>query len=195
MVCKTNFFAKSGYVKPKYGENAKLCYMDTESFIVHVKTDDIYKDIAENVETRFNTSNFEIDRPLPKGKHKIVIGLMKHELGGQNMKEFVGLRAKTYSYLKDNNDQDKKCKRHKKCIIKTKLKFQDYKNCLEAAQIENKLNHLEKNKMMYIVLKKIKKNKNNKLIFKVKDIRFLLKKLIRWLYVHMMINKCNQLIR
>ena len=48
------------YVKPKYGENAKLCYMDTDSFIVHVKTDDIYKDIAEDVETRFDTSNFKL---------------------------------------------------------------------------------------------------------------------------------------
>ena len=56
------------YVKPKYDENTKLCYMDTDSFIVHVKTDDIYKDIAEDVETRFDTSNFEIDRPLTKGK-------------------------------------------------------------------------------------------------------------------------------
>ena len=58
------------YVKPKYGENAKLCYLDTDSFIVHVKTDDIYKDISENVETRFGTSNFKINRPLPKGKNK-----------------------------------------------------------------------------------------------------------------------------
>ena len=91
------------YVKAKYGENVKLCYMDIGSLIVHVKTDDICKDIAEDVETRFDTSNFEIDRPLPKGENKKVIGLMKDELGGQIMKEFVGLRAKTYSYLKDNN--------------------------------------------------------------------------------------------
>ena len=61
------------YVKPKYGENAKLCYMDTDSFIFHVKTDDIYKDIAEDFETRFDNSNFEIDRPLPKIKNKKVI--------------------------------------------------------------------------------------------------------------------------
>ena len=58
------------YVKPNYDENAKLCYIDTDSFIVHVKTDDIYKYIAEDVEARFDTSNFEIDRPLPKGKNK-----------------------------------------------------------------------------------------------------------------------------
>ena len=59
------------YVKPKHGENAKLCEMDIDSFIVHVKTDDVYKDIVEDVETRFDTSNFEIDRPFPKGKNKI----------------------------------------------------------------------------------------------------------------------------
>ena len=56
------------YVKPKYSENAKRCYMDTGSFIVHVKTDDIYNDIAKYVETRFDTSNFERNRPLPRRK-------------------------------------------------------------------------------------------------------------------------------
>ena len=71
------------------------------------KTDDIYKDIAEDVETRFDTSNFELDRPLPNGKNKEVIGLIKEELGGEIMKEYVGLRAKMYSYLTDNKDKDK----------------------------------------------------------------------------------------
>ena len=74
------------YLKPKYSENEKLCYMDTDSFIAHIKAEDIYKDIAEDVETRFDASNFELDRPLPKGKNKKVIGLMKDELGGQIMK-------------------------------------------------------------------------------------------------------------
>ena len=58
------------YAKPKYGENTQLCRMDTDSFIVHVKADDVYKDIAEDIETRFDTSNFELDRPLPKGEIK-----------------------------------------------------------------------------------------------------------------------------
>ena len=62
------------YVKPKYDEKAELCYMDTGSFIVYIKTNDIYKDIAEDVETRFYTSNYESDRPLPKGKNKKVTG-------------------------------------------------------------------------------------------------------------------------
>ena len=61
------------------------------------------------------------------------------------MKEFVGLRAKKYSYLKDNDDEDKKAKGTEKCVIKRKLKFEDYENCLEAAQTENKISHLEKN--------------------------------------------------
>ena len=58
------------YVKPKYNENAKLCFMDTDSFIFHVKTDDIYKNIAEDVEERYDTSKFESDRLLPKRKKK-----------------------------------------------------------------------------------------------------------------------------
>ena len=127
------------------------------SFTVHVKTDDIYKDIAESIEKRFDTSNFEIDRPVLIGKNKKVIGLMKDELGGQIMKEFVGLRAKTYSYLKDNNDEDKKSKGTKKCVIKRNLKFRDYKKCLKASQMENEINYLEKKKTDVDCLKEDKK--------------------------------------
>ena len=70
----------SDYVKPNYGANAKICYMDTDRLIVHVKTDDIYKDIAEDPETRFDTSNFEIDKPVPKEKNLKKFGLMKDGL-------------------------------------------------------------------------------------------------------------------
>ena len=148
------------YVTPKYLENAKLCYMDTDSLIVHAETDDIYKDIAEDVETRFDTSNFEIDRPLPEANNEKVIILMKEKLVGQIRKEFIGLIAEAFSYLKENNDEDKKAKGKKKCDIKRKLNFQDYKNCLEAAQIENKINHLENNKMDGDSLKEFIKNNN-----------------------------------
>ena len=88
------------YVKPKYGEKAKLCYTDTDTFVVYIKTDDIYKDVAENVVTRFDTSNYKLDRPLAKGKNKKVSGLMKHELGGKIMTKPVVLRAKNLYLLK-----------------------------------------------------------------------------------------------
>ena len=71
------------YMKPKYGDNVKLCFMDTDSFIIYIKTEDFYKDIADDVECKFDTSNYEIDRPLPAGKNKKVIGLMKDESGGK----------------------------------------------------------------------------------------------------------------
>ena len=94
-------------MKPKYGDNVKLCYMDTDSFIIHIKTEDFYKDIAGAVEKRFNTSDYKVDRPLPTGKNKKVIGLMKDELNGRIMTEVVALRPKTYAYqIYDYNDDD-----------------------------------------------------------------------------------------
>ena len=98
------------YVKQKYGERAKLFYMHTDSFIVYIKTDNIYKDIAEDVETRFGTSNYGLHRLLPKGKIKKVIGLMRNELGGEIMTKFVGLIAKTYSYFIDESSEVNKAK-------------------------------------------------------------------------------------
>ena len=118
------------YLKPKYGDNVKLCYMDTDSFIMNIKTEDFYKDIANDVEKRFVTSNYEVDRPLSTGKNKKVIGLMKDELGERIITEFVTLRPKTYSYLTDDGKEDKKAKGTKKCVIKRMIKFNDYKNCL-----------------------------------------------------------------
>ena len=118
------------YNKPKYGDNVKLCYMDTDSFIMHIKTKDFYKDIAIDVEKVFDTSNSEVNRPLPIGKNKKVIGLMKDALGGKIMTKLVALRPKTYSYLTDDCKEDKKAKGTKKCVIKRRLKFNDYKDCL-----------------------------------------------------------------
>ena len=118
------------YMKPKYGNDVKLCYMDTDSFIINIKTKDFYKDIANDVEKRFDTSNYEVNRPLPTGENKKVIGLMKDELGVRIITEFAILRPKTYSYLTDDGKEDKKAKGTKKCVIKRMIKFNDYKNCL-----------------------------------------------------------------
>ena len=77
------------YMKPKYGNDVKLCYMDTDSFVMNIKTEDFYKDIANNVEKRFDTSNYEVDRALPTGKNKKVIGLMKEKI---RRKDYYGIR-------------------------------------------------------------------------------------------------------
>ena len=118
------------YMKPKYGYNVKLCYMKTDSLIMNIKTNDFYKDIADDVDKRFDTSNYGLNRPLSIGKNKKVIGLMKDELGGKIITEFIALRPKTYSYLTDNDKIDKKAKGTRKCIIEKIIKFDDYKKCL-----------------------------------------------------------------
>ena len=123
------------YMKPKYNDNVKLCYMDTDSFIMNIKTNDFYKDISNDVENRFDTSNYEVNRPLSTGKNKKVIGLIKDELGGKIIMEFVILKPKTYSFLTDDFKEDKKGKGTKKCVIKKKIKFNDYKKCLFSDEL------------------------------------------------------------
>ena len=124
------------YIKPKYQKNAKLCYMDNDSFIINIKTEDVYEDIADDVEKRFDKSNYEVNKLLPTGKNLKMIWLMKDELGEKIMTDFVALRPKTCSYLMDDGNTDsathviKKAKGTKKCLIKRMLKFNDYKNCL-----------------------------------------------------------------
>ena len=113
------------YVKKKYGDMVKLCHMDTDSLIMNIKTKDFYKVIVQHVEERSDTSNYDVDRPLPKGKNKKVIGLMKDELGGGIITEFVSLRPKTYSYMTDEFIEMKKAEGNKKCVIKKMLKFED----------------------------------------------------------------------
>ena len=90
------------YIKPKYQDRAKLCYMDIDSFVIHIITEDFYKDIANDVEKWFDTSSYD-ERSLPIGKNKNVIHLFKDKLGGKIMKVFAGVRAKTWAYLMDDN--------------------------------------------------------------------------------------------
>ena len=116
------------YMAPKYGENLTLCYMDIDSFVNHIKTNDFYADIVDDVEERFDTSGYSSNRPLPIGKNKKVIGLMKDELGGAIMTEIVALMPKLYSYRKLDGAEDKKFKGIRKCIVKKTLTFDDHKN-------------------------------------------------------------------
>ena len=128
------------YIKPKYGDRAKLCYMDTDTFFIYIKTEDFFEDIANDVERWFDTSNYNENetgkRPLPIGKNKKVIGLFNDELEGKIMEEFCALKAKIYAYLNgcndDNHDKEKiiNKKGTKKCVIKRRIMFENYKDCL-----------------------------------------------------------------
>ena len=118
------------YMKWKYNDDKlTLCYMDTDSLIYDIKTDDFYKDIAEDVVNRFDMSGYNSSRPLPVGLNKKVIGWMKDELGGEIMTEFVTLRPKMYAY-KTGESESKKCKGIKKCVVRKTINFEDYKACL-----------------------------------------------------------------
>ena len=121
------------HIKTKYQSNSKLCYMDTDSFVIYIKTENFYEDIDNDVENMFDTSNYSpnINRPLSIHRNKKVLGKMKDELGGIPVKEFVQLRPKTYSYTVHDGNSDNKAKRTKKCVIKQRLKFNDYKECLQ----------------------------------------------------------------
>ena len=119
------------YIKPKYGDRAKLCYTDTDSFVIHIKTEHFFEDISIDVDGWFDTSSYDKNekRPLPIGKNKRVPGLFKDELGGKVMVEVVALTSKTRAYLMDDGSEHKKAKGRKKCVIKQKLMFENYKDC------------------------------------------------------------------
>ena len=122
------------YMKRKYNDDKlTLCYMDMDSLIYSIETDDFYKDIAEDVKDRFDMSDYNPDRHLPLGLNKKVIGLMKDELGGEIVTEFVTLRPKMYAY-KTGSAESKKCKGIKKCILKKTISFEDYKACLLSGE-------------------------------------------------------------
>ena len=146
------------YMQSKYGSEIKLCYMDTDSFVYEIETEDFYRDIAKDVETKFDTSGYSKDdsRPLPTGNNKKVIGMMKENLGGKIMTEFVALRAKMYAYMNINKKvEDKHCKSTNKCLVAESLTFDDYKTCpfdgktiyREQMLLENKVYMINKHKI------------------------------------------------
>ena len=121
------------YIKKKYGDNAMLLFTDTDSLAYEIKTDDFYADISNDVESRFDTSDYPKDHPsgIKTGVNKKVIGMFKDEASGKQIEEFVGLRAKLYSYkMFDDGKENKKCKGIKKNVVKKTITHDDYKDCL-----------------------------------------------------------------
>ena len=126
------------YMQPTYGSKIKLCYMDTDSFLCETKTEDFYRDIEKDVETKFDRNGYSKDdnRPLPVGSNEKVIDIMKDELFRKIMTEFVALRAKMYAYKKINKKvKDKHCKVTKNCVVAESLTFGILRPvCLTARQ-------------------------------------------------------------
>ena len=120
------------YIKSKYGAKAKLLFTDTDSFLYEIETEDFYKDISGDVRDRFDTSEYKEGHPsgIPTGVNKKVLGMFKDEAAGKIIKEFVGLRAKLYSYKMDEGKENKKCKGVKKQVVEENITHKDYKTCL-----------------------------------------------------------------
>ena len=120
------------YIKPKYGNNAKLLFTDTDSFLYEIQTEDFYKDISGDVKDRFDTSDYPENHPsgIPTGINKKVLGMMKDEAAGKNIKEYVGLRSKLYSFIMEDGKESKKCKGVKRQVVKNNITHEDYKTCL-----------------------------------------------------------------
>ena len=120
------------YIKPKYGDKAKLLFTDTDSLAYEIETEDFYKDISGDVLSRFDTSDYPDNHPsgIPTGINKKVLGMFKDEAQGRSIKEFVGLRAKLYSYIMDEGEETKKCKGIKKRVVEKTITHEDYKTCL-----------------------------------------------------------------
>ena len=125
------------YIKEKYGHRAKTLMTDTDSLIIEIKTDNFYKDIAEVVESKFDTSDFDKNHPaindfgFKVGVNKKAIGMFKDETGGKQIEEFVGLRSKLYSY-KIHEKEHKRCKGVKRSAVAKSITHEDYQNCLRT---------------------------------------------------------------
>ena len=123
------------YINEKYGHRAKMSMTDTDSLIIEIKTDNFYKDIAEDVESKFDISDFDKNHPaindfgFKVGVNKKVIGMFKDETGGKQIEEFVGLRSKLYSY-KIHKKEHQRCKGVKRSVVAKSITHEDYKNCL-----------------------------------------------------------------
>ena len=124
------------YIKPKYGAKAKLLFTDTDSLMYEIETEDFYKDISEDVKDRFDTSDYPENHPsgIPTGINKKVLGMFKDEAAGKIIKEFVGLRAKLYSFIMEDGKENKRCKGVKKQVVENSITHEDYKTCLRTGK-------------------------------------------------------------
>ena len=147
------------YIKPKYNERAKLLFTDTDSLCYEIQTKDFYKDISLDVECLFDTSNIPKGHSsgIKVGVNKKVVGMMKDEAGGKIIEEFVGLRAKLYSYKMFEGKEEKKCKGVKKGVVESTISFKDYKKCLFSGKKQHRQMNTLRSRKQNIFMEEINK--------------------------------------
>ena len=149
------------YIKPKYDERAKLLFTDTDSLAYEIQTEDFYRDISPDVEAMFDTSDFSESHPsgILVGANKKVVGMFKDEAGGKIIEEFVGLRAKLYSYkmFEGKKKEKKKCKGVKHAVVKKTITFDDYKRCLFSGKNQYRQMNVFKNRKHEIFTEEVNK--------------------------------------
>ena len=120
------------YIKDKYDTKAELLFTDTDSLMYQIQTEDFYKDISNDVESKFDTSDYPQSHPsgIPTGLNKKVIGMFKDEVAGKQISHFIGLRPKLYSFKIEDGKNVKKCKGIKKSVVSKGITFEHYFDCL-----------------------------------------------------------------
>src|SRR5579872_1897164 len=128
-------------MKPRYGQNIRLCFTDTDSFLYEIKTDDFYVDMREQLHL-YDTSDYDIEHQCYSLENKKVPGKMKDEMNGKIIKEFIGLRSKMHSILMDDGGV-KKTAKGIPAVAKKKITHEDYRQCLFNTEIGGEQSFLQ----------------------------------------------------
>ena len=156
------------YIKKKYKHKAELLFTDTDSLMYQIYTDDFYKDISPDILSKFDTSDYPPNHPsgIPTGVNKNVIGMFKDEVAGKQITRFVGLRPKLYTFEIEEDKEVKKCKGIKKNVVKKRLNFNDYLQCLFTGRKEMRKMKIIRSEKHEIYSKEVNKialsNEDNK---------------------------------
>ena len=148
------------YIQKKYTyKRAKLLFTDTDSLMYELDTDDFYEDISTDIKARFDTSEFPPNNKsgILVGVNKKVIGMFKDEVGGKQITHFVGLRPKLYSFKIEDSSTTKKSKGIKKNVVKKKIEFEDYVDCLKTGKKQMRSMNVIKSENHEIYSKEVNK--------------------------------------
>ena len=143
-------------------------FTDTDSLLYQIHSEDFYKDISYDIEAKFDTSDYPPGHPsgILTGVNKKVIGMFKDEVAGKQITRFVGLRPKLYTFEIEEDKEVRKCKGIKKNVVKKRLNFDDYLQCLFTGRKEMRKMKIIRSEKHEIYSKEVNKialsNEDNK---------------------------------